>query len=281
MDAVHLGIALFRGRHTNKNILAWVRTRLQYYGLETDNPASSTTDSGTRKLWGHLNHSNHSISIYRGLDVQGKTEAREVITEVPTRWSSFYRALARWYTCDLRIWDLLIELHDRLSRAELLYFKERPGSDGLCVEAKQVVSILREQLDMRFFDQHDISRNLLKSTPVLMSTALSPGGSKLIKAVSKVMAVESMKEQAVLDIRGVCDRIFEPATAPLTNATPPAACAARTCRVYSALPEWTDNKESQGSSGLAESTKATLAKVQLDERMQAVATSKTNDPMEY
>lgn len=166
MDAVHLGVALFRGRHTNENILAWVRTRLQYYGLKTDDLASSTTDSGTnvrkamrrlqapwlpcmahsmhnavhtalgisgtaslddsnelpspestssrnpatklllsrtRKLWGHLNHSDLSISIYRGLDVQGETEAREVITEVPTRWSSFYRALARLYTCYLRV----------------------------------------------------------------------------------------------------------------------------------------------------------------------------------
>lgn len=339
------------------------------------NPATKLLLSRTRKLWGHLNHSDLSISIYRGLDVQGETEAREVITEVPTRWSSFYRALARLYTCYLRMcafldaegvsasarkrrlsstdWDrirqrlgvlkgamevtmrsesatdpicvsfaavcsyrramfsdcfvvpcppgpplaagkrdmdayctahprdLLVELDDRLYRAKLLYFEERPGRDGLCAEAEQVGSILREQLDMRFLAQHNISRNLLKLTPVLMSTALSPGGSKLIKAASKMMAVEGMKEQAVLDIRGVCDRILEPATAPLTNATPPAACAPRTRRVYSALPEWTDNEESQGDNGRAESTKATLAKAQLDECMQAIATSKTKDPMEY
>lgn len=46
MEVVDLGVALFRGKHTSDKILSWVRTRLQYIELNTDDLGSTTTDSG-------------------------------------------------------------------------------------------------------------------------------------------------------------------------------------------------------------------------------------------
>lgn len=166
MEVVHLGVAIFRGKHTHDKILSWVRTRLQYFGLDTDDLGSTTTDSGanvrkamrsleapwlpcmahsmhnavktamgitrsensdevgeqpsrrpsqsrnpatklllsrTRRLLGHFNHSTLSVSIYKDLTIQGETEARSIIDDVPTRWSSTFRALARLYTSYSRL----------------------------------------------------------------------------------------------------------------------------------------------------------------------------------
>lgn len=99
MDALHLGVALFRGRHTNENNLAWVRTRLQYYGLKTDDLASSTTDSGTnvRKAMRRLQapwlpcmaHSMHN-AVHTALGISG-TASLDDSNELPSPESTSSR----------------------------------------------------------------------------------------------------------------------------------------------------------------------------------------------
>lgn len=144
--------------------------------------------------------------------------------------------------CPAHPGDLLIEVDDRLYPAERLYFDENHGRDCLCSEAEWVVSVLREQVDVRFFNQRDTSRNVLTSAPVLMSAAVSPCTCKLCRAVSKMIDRTGLYEQAVLEVRGVCDRLTEPAVPTSTGAAPPARCASRHRRAYTSLPDLTDDE---------------------------------------
>lgn len=177
--------------------------------------------------------------------------------------------------------DPLIEIDDRLYPAERLYFDENHGRDCLCSEAERVVSVLREQVDVRFFNQRDTSRNLLTSAPVLMSAAISPGTCKLCRAVSKMMDRTGLYEQAVLEVRVVCDRLTEPAVPTSTAAAPSARCAPRHRRAYTSPPDFTDDEESLGNNVAPESMKATMAKSQLEEFLSAVCLSKIKDPLLY
>eukprot|EP00168_Porphyra_purpurea_P008961 TRINITY_DN216_c0_g1_i6.p2 TRINITY_DN216_c0_g1~~TRINITY_DN216_c0_g1_i6.p2 ORF type:complete len:344 (+),score=52.97 TRINITY_DN216_c0_g1_i6:1720-2751(+) len=176
--------------------------------------------------------------------------------------------------------ELLIDIGDRLYHAERLYITEGSSMECLCVEATQLVHIMREQLGMRFFNAHDTTRNLLESAPVLMSTVVSPGGAKLFKAVSRMLGTCGLYEKAALLLRGVCDRLVEPTN--VETASPPAAPqgAPRGRGAWSSLPDYTDDEDSLGVEAPA-STKAALAKAHLDECLQAVSTGKAKDPLQF
>jgi len=47
MEQVNLGVSLFTGRHAHGNINKWLIGRLLYFGLDHDDIASTTTDSGS------------------------------------------------------------------------------------------------------------------------------------------------------------------------------------------------------------------------------------------
>jgi len=74
MEEVHLGVSLFTGRHTHGNINRWSIGRLLYFGLDHDDIASTTTDSGSniQKAWRQLPypwnpcvaHSLHNSVVY-------------------------------------------------------------------------------------------------------------------------------------------------------------------------------------------------------------------------
>lgn len=65
---------------------------------QSRNPATKQLLSRTRKLLGHFNRLTLSVSIYKELKIQGETEARSIIDDVPLRWSSTFRALVLLYT---------------------------------------------------------------------------------------------------------------------------------------------------------------------------------------
>lgn len=50
------------------------------------NPTAKALLGRVRKIFGHFNLSDKSLATNRGLSIPGESEARNIITEVPTRW---------------------------------------------------------------------------------------------------------------------------------------------------------------------------------------------------
>lgn len=338
------------------------------------NPTAKAMLGRVRKICGHFNHSEKSVATYRGLTVPGESQARNIITEVPTRWGSTYDACARLFTCHPRLtaffnssglpvrvqrrrltssdWDRMrqllgvlkgamevsrrsqsatdpvsaaffavcslrrmiasdcfvvpclpgstplaagnkaidayceanpdaqmIEIDDRLYPAEKLYYNERGGQEVLCDSARAAVRLLRKQLDARFFNDEDQTRDLLQSEPVLMSTVMSPGGAKLLKAASKMLGRSSVYNHAVTAVREVCDRLEDPVAAAVAP-TPTPTRSGPSRAAWSCLADFTDEEDSMGGM-VPEQTRASLAKVHLDSCLKAVATSRSKDPLEF
>lgn len=147
-------------------------------------------------------------------------------------------------------------------------------------EANQLVHILRQQLFMRFFILQDETRSLLESVPVLMSVSVSPAGAKLFKAVSRMLGQFRVYERTVGEVRAVCDRLKEPSTTGNANAMPSVQVTPRTQRALSSLPDFTDDEDSVGGKEVV-SSKAALSNDHMEERLQAVAGSKTKDPLVF
>eukprot|EP00170_Pyropia_yezoensis_P001418 contig_6255_g1422 len=338
------------------------------------NPTAKAMLGRLRKISGHFNHSDKSVTTYRGLSIPGESEARNIITEVSTRWSSTYDACARMFTCHARLtaffnssgqparvkrhrlssrdWDRLrqllgvlkgameasrrsqsatdpvsaaffaicslrrmiasdcfvvpcmpgssplaagkkdidayceahqdarvIEVDDRLYPSEQLYYDEKDGQEVLCDASRAAVRLLRKQLDTRFFNREDETRDLLEAVPVLMSTVMAPGGAKVLKAASKMLGRPSVYNRAVAAVREMCDRLEDPVPAAVAPTQAPSRSGPSRA-AWSCLADFTDEEDSMGGM-VPEQTKASLAKIHLDSCLKAVATSKSQDPLEF
>lgn len=133
---------------------------------------------------------------------------------------------------------------------------------------------------MRFFNEHDDTRTLLESVPVLMSTAVSRGGAKLLKALSRVLGTLGLYEKSITYLRGVCDRLVEPATNKAARPMPAVAVTAPTRAALSPLPAFTDEEDSVVGAE-RESSKAAMAKGHLEECLDEVTVSKAKDPLDF
>lgn len=337
-------------------------------------PTAKTLPGQVRKTAGHFNHSDKSVATYRGLSIPGESEARNIITEVPTRWNSTYNACARLLTSHQRFsaffnpsglpvrvqrrrlsssdWDRLrqllgvlkgamevsrrsqsatdsvsaaffdvcslrrmiasksfvvpclpgscplaagkkaidayceanpdahvIKIDARLYPAEKLYYNEGDGQEVLCDAARATVRLLRKQLDARFFNLEDETRDLLQSGPVLRSAVSSPGGAKLLKAASKMLGRPSVHNRVVTALREVCDRLEDPVAAAVVP-TPSPSRSRPSRAAWSCLADFTDEEDSMGGM-VPEQTQASLAKARLDSCLKVVATSRSKDPLEF
>ena len=72
------------------------------------NPSAKQLLTKTRKLLNHFQHSELTVSIYNNVSTPGLEEARELVGDVPTRWTSTYNAMARLYTVYPRLCALFM-----------------------------------------------------------------------------------------------------------------------------------------------------------------------------
>jgi len=405
MEVLHLGVALFAGKHSGDNIRKDVVERCRGFGVEESDICSCTSysasnvrralrdfmvspwmpciahamhnavqyalggtsetsvtddeDGGSnrslnprckelltrvRKLIGHFNHSDRSVAIYRNLLVPGEQEARDIITDVVTRWSSTYRALARLYTyycrlsaffshadvtsgarkraltvgdwnrlrqiigvlkgafvvvtkregatepisivfellcffrralfydsflvpapptsplavdkaaisayCQSHAQEVVIEVDKRLYKAEKLYYELSSGRDELCPEAAKLVEVLRAQMQLRFFNERDTTRDVMTAQQVLMVTAVTPGVLKLIQKVSRMLQQEGSHDAAIGYVRAMCDTFSVPPSTTAAADAPPSSVTDNELTAYNCMPAWSDDEDSRSAEAL-------------------------------
>jgi len=433
MEVLHLGVALFAGKHSDDNIRKDVVERCRGFGVEESDICSCTSDSASnvrralrdlmvspwmpciahamhnavqyalggtsetsvnddedggsnrslnprckalltrvRKLIGHFNHSDRSVAIYRNLLVPGEEEARDIITDVVTRWSSTNRALARLYTCYCRLsaffshadvtsgarkraltvgdWNRLrqiigvlkgafvvvttsegatepisivfellcsfrralfcdsflvpapptspvavgkaaisayckshaqkvvIEVDKRLYKAEKLYYESSSGRDELCPEAAKLVEVLRAKMQLRFFNEGDTTRDVMTAQPVLMATAVTPGGLNLIKKVSRMLQREGSHDAAIGYVRAMCDKFSVPPSTTAAADAPPSSVTDNELTAYNCMPAWSDDEDSRSAEALP-STQSLAARNDLEKFISACRSTKKSDPL--
>eukprot|EP00170_Pyropia_yezoensis_P003296 contig_13728_g3303 len=339
------------------------------------NPVVKKLVSETRKLSGHFFHSDRSTATYRALVIPGETEARNIIADVPTRWSSTCSSVARLYTsyprmmaffnsgdvgaramkhrlssndwnrlrqilgvlkgamevstrsqssadpvsvvfaalcsfrramnagsfvvpcpprpslaagkesidayCRLHPAEQVIEIDNRLYHAERLHYTESSGNESLCNEAKPVVTIMRAQINLRFFNKQDVTRNLLESPSVLMSTLVTPGCAKLFKVVARMLEAPSAYDKAVTAFRDTCDRLMEPAPSSPTAAAATGSPRQGTAHAaWTSLPVFTD-EDTMDAEVPACSGRAAMAKEDVEECLKLIAAGKATTPLAF
>lgn len=346
----------------------------------SQNPGARTLLAKLRKLFGHFNHSEVSVAIYKDLVVPHAGKCRTLVTDVPTRWSSTYNAMARLYTCFSRLmaffscrdvgagvrrrrlsmdeWDRMrqvmgilrccyevttrtesatlpvssllsllaslrravnsdqilvpclpgqllaegecamkqyIEDHpsdavlvvdNNLYPAEYLHVGNHPVVDSLCQDASTAVLVLREQLELRFFNKSDESRNVLRSNPVLASSVLSPGGPRLLQSTARLLGETDPLPHALELVKNVCDKYsnLSPTAPPVPAAPGRAAATAGKAwkRARSCLVDSSDEEGSYGGSAAQGSpSRSELAKAQLESVLHLPDFLKKGDALEF
>jgi len=159
-----------------------------------------------------------------------------------------------------------------------------PGNEPLCDDTATVLRVLRKQLDDRLFNNDELSQNIPGSDAVIMACKLSPGGSRKMQTLARLMGSVDRNSKAVWPLKGLCDRIMSPtqtASIRLTSTTTTATKAMR--RAHTCLVESSDDDKTQthypGNS--AESSHADAAKAELDSLMQLVDCNKKMDALEF
>ncbi|GAB0497124.1 hypothetical protein MMPV_008447 [Pyropia vietnamensis] len=147
------------------------------------------------------------------------------------------------------------------------------------MEAKQAVLVMRQKLDERFFNANDDTKNLLKAKPVLMSTVLSPGGSKLFKAFGRMTGDAALYERAMAEVHLLCERTTKNSLqtprsgSPATAALPPRAG-------WSVLTDFMDEEDSVDAAPSGD-TSAAILRAELEESVNVPASSKPGDPLAF
>lgn len=174
--------------------------------------------------------------------------------------------------------DAVIEVDNHRYPAETLHVEEQPGKERLGTEAATVVGVLRDQLDLRFFNSSDESRNILASPAVLMSCSLSPGGARLLRSLARQLGVRDPGDDAVSHVRSAFSKLCEPST-PASG--PPSAQAPSRARerARSSLVELSDDDdESDPSQRLPRSA---LALSELEAYMRVTDGTKKTCPLTF
>jgi len=136
--------------------------------------------------------------------------------------------------CDPNPTGLKFEVDNYLFPAEELYVDDEPGKESLCAEAAAVVMVLREQLDARFFNVEDPTRNVLKNHEVLRSCILSAGGVSLLCNISELVNQPDPYGAAVASVRELCNSLA-PSSTPSDSTTLAAAPRSSRRRARSSL----------------------------------------------
>jgi len=72
----------------------------------------------------------------------------------------------------------------RLLEHEQVYTTRTRSAATLCPEAATFVSLLQDELDKRFFDTDDKTKNWLKNEAVLAATLVTPGDGSMLRKVA-------------------------------------------------------------------------------------------------
>jgi len=78
----------------------------------------------------------------------------------------------------------VMELDGRLYEHEQVYVTRTRTATSMCSEAATVVSVLQDELDKRFFNEMDNTKNWLMNEAVLAATLVTPGGGSMLKKVA-------------------------------------------------------------------------------------------------
>ncbi|KAK1864774.1 hypothetical protein I4F81_007317 [Pyropia yezoensis] len=96
-----------------------------------------------------------------------------------------------------------------------------------------------------------------------MSTVLSPGGSKIFKAVGRMLGDTGLCDRAVAEVRLLCDRLVQPELPVAAAASTPTSAVPSPAR-WSCLTDFMDEEDSRDLEPVGD-TKAAIAKAELDD----------------
>lgn len=180
--------------------------------------------------------------------------------------------------CEANPDDAVIEVDNHLYPAETLYMEEQPGKEQMGTESATVLRVLRAQLDLRFFNSSDDSRNILANPAVLLSCILYPGGARLLRGLARQLGVRDPGDQAVGRVRSACSKLCEPST-PLAG--PPSAQAPTLARVRarSSLVELSDDEDEAGP--VQRLSRSALAFSELDACIRVTDATKGTCPLTF
>jgi len=95
----------------------------------------------------------------------------------------------------------VMELDGRLYEHEQVYVTRTRTATSMCSEAGTVVSVLQDELDKRFFNEMDNTKNWLMNDAVLAATLVTPGGGSMLKKVAQRLGQGDATDRARAAVR--------------------------------------------------------------------------------
>ena len=108
----------------------------------------------------------------------------------------------------------VMELEGRLYEHEQVYVKRTRNAPTLCPEAATYVSVLQDELEKRFFNKTDTTKNWLMNDAVLAATLVTPGGGSMLKKVSTREGQDDAMDRAHAAVRSTSSHLLEDHPAP-------------------------------------------------------------------
>jgi len=112
--------------------------------------------------------------------------------------------------------QLVVEVNNYLYATDDRYVKPTPGKKAMCEEAATVVAVLRTQVDPRFFNSDEASRNILDCPAVLASSMVTPGGPRLFREVARLVGQSDPVLMATLIVHDLCAKFVSSSLRALT-----------------------------------------------------------------
>lgn len=183
--------------------------------------------------------------------------------------------------------DAVLVVDNNLYPAEYLHVGNHPVVASLCQDASTAVLVLREQLELRFFNKSYESSNELRSNPVLASSVLSPSGPRLLQSTARLLDETYPMSHALELVKNVCEKYssLSPTAPPVPAALGQAAATAGKARkqVRSCLVDSSDEEEGSygGSAAHGSPSRAELAKALLESVLHLPDFLKKRDALEF
>jgi len=140
------------------------------------------------------------------------------------------------------------------------------------------VEVLRAQMQLRFFNEGDTTRDVMTAQPVLMVTAVTPGGLNLIKKVTRMLQREGSHNAAIGYVRAMCDRFSVPPSTTAAADAPPSSLTDNELTAYNCMPAWSDDEDSRSAKALP-STQSLAARNDLEKFTSVCRSTKKSDPL--
>ena len=151
----------------------------------------------------------------------------------------------------------VMELDCRLYEHEQVYVTRTRNAATMCSEAATLVSVLQDELDQRFFNEMDVTKNWLMNDAVLAATLVTPGGGSMLKKVATRRGQGNATNRAHAAVRATTTDLLDDRPAARSRRGELESERKR-CRM--SLIGW-DSEESRGAS---DDTPAELAMRELD-----------------